>query len=79
MASISLMTEIVRIIPGCNFVAAYNGRDGVALAKSSSPDLILMDINLPGFGGFETLELLRNDQRTCDIPVSRCLQAPRRN
>lgn len=69
MASISLMTELARQIPDCKFAAASNAYDGVSLAKSSRPDLILMDINLPGLGGFEALALLRKDERTRAIPV----------
>ncbi len=68
-ASIKLMTEIARRIPGCEFISAANAPDGVALAKSNQPDLILMDINLPGPGGFEALEMLKGDERTLHIPV----------
>lgn len=69
LASISLMTELARQIPDCEFTAASNAFDGLSLAKSSRPDLILMDINLPGLGGFDALALLRKDERTRDIPV----------
>jgi CheY-like chemotaxis protein len=69
LASISLMTELARQIPDCEFMAVSNAFDGLSLAKSSRPDLILMDINLPGLGGFDALALLRKDERTRDIPV----------
>lgn len=68
-ASIDLMVGITRNISGCEFLTATNASEGVALAKSSHPDLILMDINLPGLNGFEALELLKSDRRTQSIPV----------
>jgi len=69
LASIRLMSEITQKIPKCEFAVATNAPDGVALAKSIRPDLIFMDINLPGLSGFDALEMLRNDNRTRKIPV----------
>lgn len=69
MASIRLMSEVTQIIPDCEFIVATNAPDGVALAKSVRPDLILLDINLPGPQGFDALEQLKNDKRTRKIPV----------
>ncbi|MCW8830909.1 MAG: response regulator, partial [Gammaproteobacteria bacterium] len=42
---------------------------GIDLAVEYRPDLILLDINLPGIDGFEVLERLRENKLTCDIPV----------
>ena len=39
------------------------------MASSESPDLILMDIGLPGMDGFEALDVLKNSEKTNDIPV----------
>ena len=46
-----------------------NGEEGVRLARTSRPALILMDIQLPGINGMEALKLLRADAATRDIPV----------
>ena len=46
-----------------------NGEDGLKIALSSKPDLILLDIFLPGINGWEVLHSLKNNPQTCDINV----------
>ena len=46
-----------------------DGSDALALAREHMPDLILMDINLPGIDGFEALQLLKQNKNTQNIPV----------
>jgi len=48
---------------------AISAEDGIEMAYADPPDLILMDIGLPGMDGFEALEVLRNDPRTSAVPV----------
>ena len=48
---------------------ARTGEDAVELAVSRSPELVLMDVQLPGIDGIEALALLRADGRTAAIPV----------
>lgn len=48
---------------------AVDALRGLYLARTQKPDLILMDINLPGMDGFEALEVLKTDPSTRDIPV----------
>jgi CheY-like chemotaxis protein len=43
--------------------------EGIALARTEQPDLILMDINLPGMNGFAALRILLADPATMTIPV----------
>jgi diguanylate cyclase (GGDEF)-like protein len=50
-------------------IGADNGIDGVGLARSKLPDLILLDIDMPGMDGFEVLQALRDDEATHNIPV----------
>ena len=48
---------------------ADNAEDGLALARAQPPDLVLMDVQLPGMNGLEALGRLRADPRTAAIPV----------
>jgi len=48
---------------------AEDSKTGVALAKTEKPDLILMDIQLPGIDGIEATSILKNDTITASIPV----------
>src|SRR5476649_2925794 len=50
-------------------LTAVNATLGIELARTAQPDVILMDINLPGISGFEALKLLRADPVTAHIPV----------
>ena len=48
---------------------AANGADGVALARQEKPDLVLMDIVMPGLNGFQATRQLTKDPETRGIPV----------
>jgi len=50
-------------------ISARDGNLGIALARAHLPDVILMDINLPGISGIEALNTLREDPATRHIPV----------
>ena len=50
-------------------VSAQDGPEGLAKAKSEKPELIFLDIKMPGMDGFEVLKHLRSDEETKDIPV----------
>jgi two-component system cell cycle response regulator DivK len=55
---------------GYSTLCACDGEAGVELARSQRPDLVLMDINLPGMTGLEALARLRADAATAAIPVA---------
>jgi CheY-like chemotaxis protein len=48
---------------------AADGEEGIRLARQAQPRLILLDLNMPGLGGIETLTRLKGDSRTSAIPV----------
>ncbi|MGW5239908.1 response regulator [Monashia sp. NPDC004114] len=54
---------------GFTVAVASSGEDGVALAASVMPDLILMDIQLPGIDGYAALAQIRGNRATAAIPV----------
>jgi type IV pilus assembly protein PilB len=54
---------------GFGVVTAKNGREGVRLAKSSMPDLVLVDFNMPGLNGYEVIQELKSDFDTRSIPI----------
>ncbi len=54
---------------GHTVLEAVDGETGVALGLSALPDLVLMDIQLPGINGVEALKQLRADARTAHIPI----------
>jgi len=59
----------VLIASGHRTLEATTGRQAVELATTHSPDLVLMDIQLPDIGGVEALGRLRADGRTASLPV----------
>jgi two-component system, cell cycle response regulator DivK len=54
---------------GYRLLEAETGEDGLRLTREQHPDLVLMDIQLPGIDGIETLRRLRADAATAAIPV----------
>lgn len=68
-ANLTLIEEIIAYCPRLLLLTAQDGRQGVEMARSHMPQLILMDINLPDVSGTEVLQLLRADARTAHIPV----------
>lgn len=54
---------------GHQVTSAPNGEDGIAKAKSERPDLILMDVVMPGMNGFQATRTLSKDAETSSIPI----------
>ncbi|MNM23480.1 Polar-differentiation response regulator DivK [compost metagenome] len=56
-------------LPSVQLLKAETGEQGLEIAEQQLPDLIIMDIGLPGMNGYETLECLQRSAGTCSIPV----------
>ena len=68
-ANLELMELIVERVSNLKMISAHNAELGIELAMKETPDLIILDINLPGMCGFEALKKLQNFMKTRDIPV----------
>lgn len=66
--NLKLVRDVLRV-KGYATIEAPNAEDGIALANEHKPDLILMDIQLPGMNGIDALRVLRADPATEGIPV----------
>jgi twitching motility two-component system response regulator PilH len=54
---------------GHQVLEAANGADGVAVARAEQPDLVLMDVVMPGLNGFQATRQLTKDAETAHIPI----------
>jgi CheY-like chemotaxis protein len=54
---------------GFQVVFAVDGEQGVVLARSEKPDIILMDMSLPVMDGWEATRQVKSDAATCNVPV----------
>jgi signal transduction histidine kinase/CheY-like chemotaxis protein len=68
-ANMQLVEQLIARRPDMRLLSATDGMHGIALARTHQPDVILMDINLPGISGIEVLKILVNDPATKHIPV----------
>lgn len=67
-ANMTLATFLLRSA-GYSVLSAIDAESGLALARNQQPDLVLMDIQLPGMDGLEATALLKADEATRGIPV----------
>ncbi len=67
--SLRLVNEIFKRKTSMDLLVAKTGEEGIEIAKREMPDLILMDINLPGINGDEAMSTLKADPDTHHIPV----------
>jgi two-component system cell cycle response regulator DivK len=66
--NMKLARDVLRA-KGYDTIESVTGEDGVQLAKERKPDLVLMDIQLPGINGIEAFRQIRADPGTAKIPV----------
>ena len=68
-ANLMLIEQLIARRPDMCLLSARDGNQGIQLARTHHPEVILMDINLPGISGIEALKILRGDPATAHIPV----------
>jgi CheY-like chemotaxis protein len=68
-ANMMLIEDIIARRPDIRLLTARTGKIGIGLARTSLPDVILMDINLPGISGIDAMKILAVDGTTAHIPV----------
>ena len=68
-ANLALVEQILARRADVHCFSAAEAGMGIALARSHRPDVILMDINLPGISGMDAMQILRADPRTARIPI----------
>ncbi|MCC2638669.1 MAG: hybrid sensor histidine kinase/response regulator [Moraxellaceae bacterium] len=68
-ANLMLVEDLMARRPDIRLLSARDGRSGIEIARASQPDVILMDINLPGISGITAMQILAEDPATSHIPV----------
>ena len=68
-ANLNLVIEVLALRPDIALIPAINGRLGIDLVRQHNPDVVLLDLNLPGISGRDVLRELRADPSTRDIAV----------
>jgi len=68
-ANLKLVEQLIARRPDLRLLSAVDATLGIQIARDSQPQVILMDINLPGISGLEALKILREDPATAHIPV----------
>jgi PAS domain S-box-containing protein len=68
-ANLMLVEDLIARRPDIRLLTARDGNRGIEVARASLPDVILMDINLPGISGIQALVILASDPATAHIPV----------
>ena len=68
-ANLMLVEDLVARLPNISLLSATDGQRGIEVARACLPDVILMDINLPGLSGIQAMRILAEDPATAHIPV----------
>lgn len=68
-ANLKLVSHVLAKRDHTNLITAHEPQLGIELAKANKPDLILLDINMPGMSGYEVLEVFKKDSDVSKVPV----------
>jgi CheY-like chemotaxis protein len=68
-SNLLLVEQLIARRANWKLLTAIDGNLGILMAKANVPDVILMDINLPGISGFDVLRILRADPTFSHVPV----------
>ncbi|AQA18128.1 hypothetical protein BST95_07615 [Halioglobus japonicus] len=69
ISNMTLVRKIIDLVDSIEMVGASTGGEGIELVRSTLPDIVLLDINLPDMDGFSVLRTLKEDSSTERIPV----------
>jgi len=65
----ALHTQALLEQEGLKVLLAYDGREGLKMARQLHPDLIVLDVQMPGMNGFQVCQQLKGEPATEDIPI----------
>ncbi|RUM93067.1 MAG: hypothetical protein DSZ27_01070 [Thiomicrospira sp.] len=68
-ANLKLVSHVLAKRDHTHLITAHEPQLGIELAKANKPDLILLDINMPGMSGYEVLEVFKKDSEVSQVPV----------
>jgi CheY-like chemotaxis protein len=68
-ANLELVEQLIARRPDLRMLSASDASLGIEFARAYLPEVILMDINLPGINGVEAMKILRADPATAHIPI----------
>lgn len=69
LAHLEWMNDLTERHPEFRLLAADNGADAIEIARTERPDVMLLELNLPGISGIEVQEILASDAATSSIPI----------
>ncbi|MCW9055184.1 MAG: response regulator [Gammaproteobacteria bacterium] len=67
--NLDLVVRFLDKYPDISVISCKTAEEGLKLTSNQHPDLVLLDINLPGMSGYEMLDQLKNDETLTHIPV----------
>jgi len=68
-SNLALMEGVIEPLPNLSMISAHNAELGLTLAEDRNPDVIVLDINLPGMSGLEAVKRLKESETANSIPV----------